>query len=172
MQIGSYNDSSAVKAQYQTSKGLNTRISFHDKYSTNKLGYGNWIVSNYEIPEGMNMGDISITFDGCDFEDGLRFFMNSNTNAPISSFTFKFVNCTYNNQPISKTIAENLNTQFVIPVSWGNHFGHDLNPIIGGHVYYIIETEGNAIKYEIKEDNNYTGEGPKPLIFDQVDPVP
>ena len=55
MQIGSYNDSSAVKAQYQTSKGLNTRISFHDKYSTNKLGYGNWIVSNYEIPEGVKV---------------------------------------------------------------------------------------------------------------------
>ena len=136
-------------------------------------GYSYRIGANLdEIPEGMNMGDISITFDGCDFEDGLRFFMNSNTNASISSFTFKFVNCTYNNQPMSKTIAENLNTQFVIPVSWGNHFGHDLNPIIGGHVYYIIETEGNAIKYELQEDNNYTGEGPKPLIFVQVDPVP
>ncbi|WP_156035967.1 hypothetical protein [Butyrivibrio sp. AE3004] len=53
MQIGSSNDSEAVKAQYATSKGLDTRLSFHDKYSTNKLGYGNWIVSNYEIREGI-----------------------------------------------------------------------------------------------------------------------
>ena len=52
MQIGSSNDSEAVKAQYATSKGLDTRLSFHDKYSTNKMGYGNWIVSNYEIGEG------------------------------------------------------------------------------------------------------------------------
>ncbi len=52
MQIGSSNDSEAVKAQYATSKGLDTRLSFHEKYSTNKMGYGNWIVSNYEIQEG------------------------------------------------------------------------------------------------------------------------
>ena len=53
MQIGSSNNSEAVKAQYATSKGLNTRLSFHDKYSTNKQGYGNWIVSNYVIQKGM-----------------------------------------------------------------------------------------------------------------------
>ena len=52
MIIGSSNDAEAVKAQYSTSSGLNTRIAFHDKYSTNKTGYGNWILSNYEIPEG------------------------------------------------------------------------------------------------------------------------
>ena len=40
MIIGSSNDAEAVKAQYSTSSGLNTRIAFHDKYSTNKTGYG------------------------------------------------------------------------------------------------------------------------------------
>ena len=52
MRIGSSNDSEAVKAQYSSSKGLNIRIAFHDLYSTNKYGYGNWLLSNYEIPEG------------------------------------------------------------------------------------------------------------------------
>ena len=55
MQIGSSNNTEAVKAQYKTSKGLDTRISFHEKYSTNKLGYGNWIISNYEIGEKMTV---------------------------------------------------------------------------------------------------------------------
>ncbi len=55
MQIGSSNDSKAVKEQYSSSKGINTRLSFHDKCSTNKQGYGNWIVSNYEITEGMKV---------------------------------------------------------------------------------------------------------------------
>ncbi len=55
MQIGSSNDANAVKEQYVSSKGLNTRLSFHDKCSTNKQGYGNWIVSNYEISEGMKV---------------------------------------------------------------------------------------------------------------------
>ena len=55
MQIGSSNNPEAVKEQYKTSNGLNTRISFHEKYSTNKFGYGNWIVSNYKISEGMKV---------------------------------------------------------------------------------------------------------------------
>ncbi|WP_029231175.1 class I SAM-dependent methyltransferase [Butyrivibrio sp. VCB2006] len=52
MNIGSSNDEAAVKAQYANSNSLSTRINFHELYSTNKQGYGNWIMSNYEIPEG------------------------------------------------------------------------------------------------------------------------
>ncbi len=46
------NDTTAVKQQYATANNLNTRISIHGKYSTNKMGFGNWIVSNYEIEKG------------------------------------------------------------------------------------------------------------------------
>ena len=35
--------------QYKDSKNLNKRISIHDKYSTNKQGFSNWIFSNYKI---------------------------------------------------------------------------------------------------------------------------
>ena len=52
MKIGSSNDTEKVKEQYATSKGLNVRLLFHDMYSTNKLGYGNWLISKYEIPNG------------------------------------------------------------------------------------------------------------------------
>lgn len=38
-----------LKKQYENKDNLGTRISIHDKYSTNKQGFGNWIVSNYEI---------------------------------------------------------------------------------------------------------------------------
>lgn len=38
-----------LKKQYKNADNLNTRISIHDKYSTNKMGFGNWIVSQYEI---------------------------------------------------------------------------------------------------------------------------
>ncbi len=58
MQIGSYNDRAAVRAQYATSKGLDIRITFHDKYSTNKQGYGSWLVSNYDIRQGMKALEI------------------------------------------------------------------------------------------------------------------
>lgn len=46
------NDISVAKKQYATANNLDTRISIHDKYSTNKLGFGNWIFSNYRIDKG------------------------------------------------------------------------------------------------------------------------
>ncbi len=55
MKMGSSNDKEAVKAQYASSKGLDTRINFHNKYSTNKMGFSHWLTSNYEIKEGMKV---------------------------------------------------------------------------------------------------------------------
>ena len=50
--MSTINDTSIVKNQYKNAGNLNTRISIHSKYSTNKMGFGNWIVSNYEIKTG------------------------------------------------------------------------------------------------------------------------
>ena len=58
MQIGSSNDSAAVKAQYSVPKGLDIRLTFHEKYSVNKQGYGEWLVSHYDISEGMTVLEI------------------------------------------------------------------------------------------------------------------
>jgi ubiquinone/menaquinone biosynthesis C-methylase UbiE len=58
MQIGSSNDSVAVKAQYAVSKGLDIRLTFHEKYSTNRQGYGAWLVSNYDIRDKMMVLEI------------------------------------------------------------------------------------------------------------------
>ncbi len=51
----SINDTDTVKKQYASSANLNTRISIHDKYSTNKMGFSNWIFSNYRIENGMRV---------------------------------------------------------------------------------------------------------------------
>ena len=55
MKMGSSNDRDAVKAQYASSKSLDIRLNFHNMYSTNKMGFGPWLVSNYEIKEGMKV---------------------------------------------------------------------------------------------------------------------
>ena len=49
------NHETTVKNQYRTADRLNTRISIHSKYSTNKQGFGNWITSHYRIREGMSV---------------------------------------------------------------------------------------------------------------------
>lgn len=53
--MNAINNAAAVKQQYANAGNLNTRISIHDKYSTNKMGFGNWIVSNYRIHRGMKV---------------------------------------------------------------------------------------------------------------------
>lgn len=53
--MSNINDTSVVKQQYAKASNLNTRISIHGKYSTNKMGFGNWIVSNYKIDKGMKV---------------------------------------------------------------------------------------------------------------------
>jgi SAM-dependent methyltransferase len=55
MKMGSGNDKDLVNAQYKSSKTLDTRINFHNMYSTNKMGFGPWLISNYEIKEGMKV---------------------------------------------------------------------------------------------------------------------
>lgn len=52
-ELNNINDEKTVKNQYSTSERLSTRISIHDKYSTNKMGFGNWIYSKYDIRNGM-----------------------------------------------------------------------------------------------------------------------
>ena len=49
------NHSATVNTQYRTADRLNTRISIHSKYSTNKQGFGNWITSHYRIMDGMSV---------------------------------------------------------------------------------------------------------------------
>ena len=44
-----------IEKQYKTAQNLNTRISIHDKYSTNKQPFGDWILSHYEIRPGMKI---------------------------------------------------------------------------------------------------------------------
>lgn len=53
--MSNINDMTIVKQQYANANNLNARISIHDKYSTNKMGFGNWIVSNYRIDKGMKV---------------------------------------------------------------------------------------------------------------------
>lgn len=49
------NIETAAYAQYGTPDRLNTRISIHEKYSTNPQGFGNWIVSHYDFEPGVKV---------------------------------------------------------------------------------------------------------------------
>ena len=48
----SMNDKAVVEHQYKNADKLNIRIALHERYSTNKVPFGDWIVSNYDIKPG------------------------------------------------------------------------------------------------------------------------
>ena len=50
------NDANVVEHQYKNADKLNIRIALHEKYSTNKVPFGDWIVSNYDIKPGSRGG--------------------------------------------------------------------------------------------------------------------
>lgn len=41
-----------IERQYQTAQNLNTRISIHEKYSTNRQPFGDWLTSHYKFQPG------------------------------------------------------------------------------------------------------------------------
>ena len=79
------NDASVVNQQYATANNLSTRISIHDKYSTNKIGFGNWIVSNYRIDTGARVLEL-----GCgtgDMWKGRETLVNTCSKLILSDFS-------------------------------------------------------------------------------------
>lgn len=79
------NDTAVVKHQYANADNLNTRISIHDKYSTNKMGFRNWIVSNYKIDKGMKVLELGCgTGDMWKHEDAV---INSCSQLVLSDFS-------------------------------------------------------------------------------------
>ena len=53
--MDSINKDEVVKNQYDNSNRLSTRIMLHKKYSTNKIGFSNWIYSNYNFVPNINI---------------------------------------------------------------------------------------------------------------------
>jgi ubiquinone/menaquinone biosynthesis C-methylase UbiE len=86
------NNTAIVKQQYANAGNLNTRISIHDRYSTNTMGFGNWIVSHYKIENGMKVLEL-----GCgtgDMWKGRDAIINSCSKLVLSDFSAGMVAAT------------------------------------------------------------------------------
>ena len=100
---------SSIARQYQNAGNLNTRISVHEKYSTNRQGFGSWIYTHYDIRPGMDVLELGCgtgsmwkqqlhLLQGCtltltDFSAGMLSSARENLGQPenisISRWTFK-----------------------------------------------------------------------------------
>ena len=90
--MNSLTNVNVLASQYGTSDKLNTRISIHDKYSTNKQGFGNWISEHYRIPEGASVLEL-----GCgtgDMWKGKHALISRCSRLVLSDFSEGMVNKT------------------------------------------------------------------------------
>ena len=73
-----------LRRQYQNAANLNLRISIHD-YSTNKTGFGNWIVSHYEIGSGFRILELGCG-TGSMWKDHMH-LLNNNSRLVLTDFS-------------------------------------------------------------------------------------
>lgn len=74
-----------IEKQYQTTVNLNTRISIHQKYSTNKQPFGDWIMAQYEISPGFRILEL-----GCGTADmwkGKAHLLKDNVSLTLTDFS-------------------------------------------------------------------------------------
>ena len=64
-----------VEIQYKTADNLNTRISIHEKYSTNKQTFADWILSHYDFPAGAKILELGCG-TGSMWKDNLHLLKN------------------------------------------------------------------------------------------------
>lgn len=83
--MSTINNQKNVKEQYSNAGNLNTRISIHQKYSTNKMGFGNWIFSNYKITKGMKV--LELGCGTCDMWKGHEDLMSTCSKIILSDFS-------------------------------------------------------------------------------------
>lgn len=88
------NQYKAVQEQYKTADNLNTRISIHEKYSTNKTGFGNWIFSHYNFPAGSNILELGCG-TGSMWQSKLHLIVND-TKLTLTDFSENMVSVAQN----------------------------------------------------------------------------
>jgi ubiquinone/menaquinone biosynthesis C-methylase UbiE len=78
-------DADVLEKQYKTDSNLRTHISLHQKYSTNKLGYANWIFGQYPLFDGCRILEL-----GCGtgaFWSGRENAIGHNSSLVLSDFS-------------------------------------------------------------------------------------
>ena len=88
------NERAAVEEQYRGSHNLKTRMTIHDKYSINKLGFGNWLFQQYELGEEARILEL-----GCgtgDLWDGKLDLLGPGSSLVLSDFSAGMVEAVKN----------------------------------------------------------------------------
>lgn len=124
------NEKNIVNNQYKDTSNLDIRIMIHKKYSTNKMGFANWIYSNYKFEPKKKILEL-----GCGTGDMWKENLDVLNGAKIllTDFSEAMVNAAKNNLKEQKDIEYNIVNIEEIPYS-NNEFDRVIANMMLYHV--------------------------------------
>jgi len=88
--MNNMNDANVVEHQYKNADKLNIRIALHERYSINKVPFGDWIVSNYDIKPGSRVLELGCG-TGSMWKEHLH-LLDNGSNVVLSDFSEGMLN--------------------------------------------------------------------------------
>ena len=124
------NEKDIVNNQYKDTSNLDIRIMIHKKYSTNKMGFANWIYSNYKFDPEMKILEL-----GCGTGDMWKENLNVLNGAKIllTDFSEAMVNTAKNNLKEQKDIEYNIVNIEEIP-----YLNNEFDRVIANMMLYHV----------------------------------
>jgi len=101
--VPSINDAKVTTLQYANADGLQTRMLLHQKYSTNKQPYGEWIMEHYHIRPGMKVLELGCG-TGSMWAEPVR-WLPSEASLLLTDFSEGMLQTARQNLPVQPNIA-------------------------------------------------------------------
>lgn len=143
------NEKESVSNQYKETSNLDIRIMIHKKYSSNKMGFSNWIYSNYEIEPEMKIlelgcGTGSMWKENIDVLNGAQII--------LTDFSEAMVNAAKDNLKEQKDIDYNIVNIEEIPYS-----NNEFDRVIANMMLYHVPNIPKALSEvsRVLKDDGY-----------------
>ena len=126
-----------IKKQYKDPVNLQTRISIHEKYSTNKQPFGDWIFSHYEIRPGYRILEL-----GCGTADMWKgkFPLAEGANLTLTDFSSGMLEKAKNNTEMYTAVSYRLVDIQCIPYA-----DHSFDMVIANMMLYHVPDLNKAL---------------------------
>ena len=126
-----------IKKQYKDPVNLQTRISIHEKYSTNKQPFGDWIFSHYEIRPGYRILEL-----GCGTADMWKgkFPLAEGANLTLTDFSSGMLEKAKNNTETYSAVSYRLVDIQSIPYA-----DHSFDMVIANMMLYHVPDLNKAL---------------------------
>jgi Methylase involved in ubiquinone/menaquinone biosynthesis len=134
-----FNSTEEQKQQYETDKNLNARVALHQRFSTNKQGWMNWVFQNYDLKPGMRILEL-----GCG--NGMIWQEKADKLPPNLSLCLSDFSQGMSNSARKNTDSLDFIDYKVIDAQEIPFENDNFDVVIANHMLYHVPDTGKALK--------------------------